>query len=64
MATYDLFRRVSYPSRWSLTDHMAAYRTATVCGASAAPDDELQAHAVLQPRFSNLGHSRPEAATA
>ena len=64
MVTYNLFKPASYPSGRSLTDHMVAYRMAIVCGGCAAPDDELQAHAVLQPRFSNLGHSRPQAATA
>jgi len=64
MVTYDLCKPASYPSGRSWTDHMVAYRMAIVCGGSAAPDDELQAHAVLQPRSSNLGHSRPQAATA
>jgi hypothetical protein len=64
MLTYDLFKPVSCSSGWSLTDHVVAYRIATVCEGSAAPDGELQAHAVLQPRFSNLGRFGPQSSTA
>jgi hypothetical protein len=64
MVTYDLCKPAIHPSGRSLTDRMVAYRMAIVCGGSAAPDGELQAHAILQPLFSNLGHSRSQAATA